>query len=409
MTFDPLAQLRDMPAHSLEFDIEVVVAMLGVALLAGIIAQRTGLPYIVLLVAASLSLQLPNIIGEQFTPLLLLVFLPALIFEAAWNIDAAALRRYWLQITVLALPGVVLTALLVAGGLSLLGLLPLLPALLLGAILAATDPIAVIAIFRRLSVPSDLQTIVEGESLFNDGVAVVLTGLFTAAVATGAQGFDLPAAGLSLVKVTAGGAALGLVAAGLLLLLLRTVPDAMLLIVGTVVATYGAYLAADKIHFSGIFAVLAVGVALRAFKGFPAKAAAEEVDRFWSALAFIANSLVFLAMGLGVEFERILKHPQFVLATLGLLIVARLILAYGALPLTGLRAGKESWLHVIALSGIRGALSVALALGLPHGLPYRADIIDAVYGVVVVTLVGQGLALPLVLRRLRFPAVAAGV
>jgi CPA1 family monovalent cation:H+ antiporter len=391
--------------QSLHFGVEMVVAMLAVALVAGIIAQRTGLPYVVLIVVASLPLQLPRVIGDQFTPLLLLVFLPALVFEAAWNLDAAALRRYWVPILVLALPGVVVSALAVAGGLALLGLLPLVPALLLGAILGATDPIAVIAIFRRLRVPADLETIVESESLFNDGVAVVLTGLFTAALASSVHGFDLPAIGFAVVKVTIGGVAIGLVAAGLLVLLLRGIPDTMLLVVGTVVAAYGAYLTADKLAVSGIFAVLAVGIALRAFEGFPSRENAAEVDRFWAALAFFANSLVFLAMGLRIEFGRMLHEPLLVLATLGLLLAARLILAYGAMPLAGLRPQTmRSWLHVIALSGIRGALSVALALGLPPELPYRAEIIDAVYGVVVVTLVGQGLALPLVLRRLRFPA-----
>jgi CPA1 family monovalent cation:H+ antiporter len=392
---------------SLHFGVEAVVAMLGVALLAGIVAQRTGLPYVVLIVAASLPLHLPRVIGDQFSPLLLLVFLPALIFEAAWNLDAAALRRRWLPILVLALPGVVFSTLVIAGGLVLLGLLPLLPALVLGAILGATDPIAVIAVFRRLRVPHDLQTIVEGESLFNDGIAVVLTGVFTAALAAGARGFDLPGIGFSVAKVTFGGAAIGVVAAGLLALLLRRVPDTMLLVVGTVVAAYGAYLAADNLGLSGIFAVLAVGITLRAFERFPSKEGAGEVDRFWAALAFFANSLVFLAMGLRIELDRIVHEPFLLFATLGLLIGARLVLAYGAMPLSGLRPGMSSWLHVIALSGIRGALSVALALGLPPDLPHRPEIIDAVYGVVVVTLVGQGLALPLVLRRLRFSAAVA--
>ncbi len=388
--------------ESLQYGVEVVVAMLGVALLGGIVAQRTGLPYVVLMLLISLPVQLPRVVGDRFTPLLLFVFLPALVFEAAWNLDLAALRRYWRPILILAVPGVLFSALCVAGGLVLLGLLPPLPALLLGAILSATDPIAVIAIFRRLRVPADLQAIVESESLFNDGVAVVLTGLFAAALAGGALGFDLPASGLRFLEVTAGGAAIGLAAAGLLVFSLRSVPDPMLLVVGTVVAAYGAYLAADRLAISGIFAVLAVGIALRAVRGFPTEAAAEDVDRFWATLAFFANSLVFLAMGLRIEFDRMIHEPKLVLATLGLLIAARVILSYVVLPFSGLRPGMRSWLHVIALSGIRGALSVALALGLPQSLPHRAEIIDAVFGVVVVTIVGQGLALPLVLRRLRF-------
>ncbi|MGH7756287.1 MAG: cation:proton antiporter, partial [Vulcanimicrobiaceae bacterium] len=302
--------------------------------------------------------------------------------------------------------GVLLTAFFVAIGLTAAGLLPFLPALLLGAILAATDPIVVIALFRRLAVPTDLTTIVEGESLFNDGVAIVLYGVAVSAIAAGShQLAPGPLAGHAIV-VAAGGAAIGFAGSLLVALVLRGVEDAPLQIVGTVVAAYGAYLVADRLHLSGIFAAVVVGIALRAFKHFPTTTAASvEIDRFWAVLAFFANSLVFILMGLRIEFERISHEPFLVLLTLGLLTLARVILAYGMLPFFGIRGERRGWQHVVALAGMRGALSLALALSLPQDLPFRPQLIDAVFGVVFITLVTQGIAIGPVLRRLQLATV----
>jgi CPA1 family monovalent cation:H+ antiporter len=354
------------------------------------------IPYVValLLVATPIDIELPN-----FGPALLFVFLPALIFEAAWNIDGDLLRRRWLAVTILAIPGVLLTAGLVAGGLALTGQMPFVPALLLGAILAATDPIAVLAVFKKLNVPPELATIVEGESLFNDGAAILLydvvIGILTPAYAAPtALGIVWTA-----LSVPVGGAAIGLAAAALVAMLLRGEGIAQLQVVGTIVAAFGAYLTADELHLSGIFAALVAGIALRAFPNFPSAGATLEVDGFWSVLAFLANAFVFVLMGLRLEFARIVHSPLLVLSTLVCVTAARLILGYIALPLAG--NIPRPWRPVIALAGMRGALSVALVIGLPEDIPERAHLIDAVFGVVFVTLVAQGLTIGPLISRLR--------
>jgi CPA1 family monovalent cation:H+ antiporter len=373
----------------LEGQVSTVVALLAVALIVSAIADRIGVPYVVALLIVATPVEFG---ANEFAPALLFIFLPALIFEAAWNIDAAALKRRWLPVAVLAIPGVLLTAGLVGGGLALARQMPFVPALLLGAILAATDPIAVIAVFRRLHVPTDLATIVEGESLFNDGAAIVLYGVVVGILSGTQAAPNALTITWTALSVSLGGAAIGLIAAALVALLLRGNDSAQLQVVGTLVAAFGSYLVADRFHLSGIFAAVVVGIAVRAFPRFPSTAATVDVDSFWSVMAFLANALVFVLMGLRIEFARILHEPLLVLLTLGLVTAARLILAYAALPLARSHIAP-AWRSVIALSGMRGALSVALAIGLPPEIPFRPQIVDTVFGVVFVTLVAQGLAI----------------
>jgi CPA1 family monovalent cation:H+ antiporter len=384
----------------IEGTVITVIALLAAALVVSAIADRIGLPYVValLIVASPIDIQ-----TSEFAPALLFVFLPALIFEAAWNIDAAALTRRWLPVAVLAIPGVLFTAAMVGAGLALTQQMPFVPALLLGAILAATDPIAVIAVFRRLNVPTDLATIVEGESLFNDGAAIVLYGVVIEIMtATHASPTALGVSWTAL-SVSLGGAAIGFVVAALVALLLRGNSSAPLQVVGTIVAAFGSYLLADEVHLSGIFAAVVVGIALRAFPRFPTAEATIDVDGFWSVMAFLANALVFVLMGLRIEFARIVHEPVLVLLTLALVTVARVVLGYVAVPLAAPHLPR-GWRSVIALSGMRGALSVALVIGLPADIAFRGQLVDTVFGVVFLTLVAQGLTIGPLISRLRLAA-----
>ena len=382
-------------------EVAFLVALLVAALVVGIVAERTKVPYTVALLLAALPLYFANI-SISFGPWLLLVFLPALIFEAAWNLDRAALARTWTAIAMLAVPGVVFTAAVVGFGLAALSLMPLAPALLLGIILSATDPVAVIATFKRLAVPADLATIVEGESLFNDGAAVVLYGVALSALGLGGSASAHPNA-LGQGALALAGALAGLIVGTLCAFVvsqaMRLVAESMLQIVASIVAAYGAYLLAEALHCSGILAAIAAGIALRAFGSARPQGSDNDIERFWAVAAFIANSLVFLLMGLRIELPRIVHEPGLVAGALGLLLVSRLVLAYGGLPLVRIAGENATWRHVVAASGLRGALSLALAVTLPTNVPFRPQIVDAVFGVVCITLIVQGLAIgPLVAR-----------
>ena len=312
------------------------------------------------------------------------------------------LRRVWRPTLFLAIPGVLITTLAIAAAASFIGKLPIVEALLLGAILSATDPIAVVATFRALEIPSELAVIVEAESLFNDGVAASLYGVLAIAATAPVSHEDLLGIAANAIKTSFGGAAMGFAIASLIVLALRGVKDRMLEIVATVVGAYGAYLAADHFHFSGIFAALVTGMALRAFHRFPSDDQAQiDIDRFWGVLAFVANALVFLLLGLRIELHRTLNEPITFAATLAAVVLSRVAIAYLGMPLLRMGSERRSWQHAIVLAGMRGALSLALALALPQQTPFRAEIIDIVLGTVTATLVVQGLAIGPILARLR--------
>ena len=375
------------------------VALLGAAVLIAILAERLRVPAAVALVAIGAAFQVPP--PFAFGDTLLFVFLPPLIFEAAWNLDLASLRRMAWRIVLLAVPGTLATAAVVAGCVVLAGALPPAPALLLGAIVAATDPVAVVAAFRRVHVPADLRTLVEGESLSNDGVALILFA-FAVAVAGGQPtsiGGDVVIGALEVVGGIAIGAAAGLLCAGVL----RATNATEYEVTVTIVLAYGAYLLATALHCSGIFATAAGAIALRAaVRRIPdAMNNSDEVDRIWAAAAFMANAVVFLATGLLILPGRIVHEPALVITAVVGVGLARAALALVA---TGVRADRIT----IFLAGMRGALPLALALSLPETLPYRAPIIDATFAVVLITIVAQGAPLEVVLARLYGGASSAG-
>jgi len=375
----------------------VLVGLLGVAVLIALGAERLRVPGAVALVAfgAGTAALRPVPLPFHFGDALLFVFLPPLIFEAAWAIDPAALRRVAGRVGLLALPGVVLVAGTIGFGIALAGQLPLAPAILLGAIVSATDPVAVIAIFRRLNVPVDLLTLVEGESIANDGVAIALYAA-ALAFAAGTSADPLALAALRVVLAIAGGCAIGVACAFVVAFVMGRTRSAPIEITATVVLAFLAYLSAEGLHCSGVFATAAAGISLRAFARIaPVTDHPDEVDAFWSTLAFIANAMVFLATGLVMQIGRIGSHPLLVFVAIAAVVVSRVLL-------TWLVIREWRWRVTVVFAGMRGALSLALALALPADLPYRAPIVDAVIAVVLFTLVVQGIALEPLLRRLGF-------
>ncbi len=326
----------------------------------------------------------------------LYVFLPALLFEAAWNLNVRAMRRQWIAIATLAGPGVLLTAAIIAGALSIVRV-PFGPALLAGSILSATDPIAVVAVFRRLKVPRTLATIVECESLFNDAVAVALYRGILLAIGLGAvsAGSVLAITAQTMAGV-AGGIALGIALAFVLARLLHGIRRARVQIAATVLCAYGSYFLADYLHLSGIFATIAYGIALRYYeRSWITLSIADDVSRFWDIAALLANGLVFFMVGAGLQIARVAYEPVFAVACLAGVAVARFTVAAMLLPFPYPR----DWLDVVRVAGMRGALTLALALALPASTPYREAIINGTFAVVLATLAASSLTLVPVVRR----------
>ncbi len=326
----------------------------------------------------------------------LYVFLPALLFEAAWNLSYRAIVRQWRAIATLAGPGVVVTACIVAGALSIVRV-DFGSALLTGAILSATDPISVIAIFRSIKAPKTLVTIVECEALFNDAVAVVLyRGVIAAVAMTVLDWRVVGMVALQLIGGAAGGVALGLVFAFAVAGVMRKNRRVEFQIAGTIVCAYGSYFAADSLHLSGIFATIACGIALRYFeRTWVTLSVTQDVERFWDLTALAANVLVFFLVGAALQIREVAREPVFIVTCLIAVLLSRVAVA--ALLLPG--GYPRAWLNVVHVAGVRGALSIGLALALPATIPYRETMIHAAFAVAIATIVASSLSAERVVRR----------
>jgi CPA1 family monovalent cation:H+ antiporter len=338
----------------------------------------------------------PGRLAYAFGHATLYVFLPALLFEAAWNLNYRAIVRQWIAIFTLAGPGVLITALIVAGALAIVRV-PFGPALLTGAILSATDPIAVVAVFRRLKVPTTLRTIVECESLFNDAVAVAIYRAILTAIAVGtASAGTMTIVAARTFGEVLGGIALGIAIAFVAARILRGSAGAAIQIVATIVGAYGAYFLADYLTLSGIFATIAFGIAFRFFeRSWMTLRLAEDVSGFWDIAALLANVMVFFLVGAALQLGRIVEQPAFTVACLVAIAVARIVVAGFLL----LGPYPREWVDVVRVAGMRGGLSLALALSIPASTPYREAIIDATFAVALATLVAGTLTITPVVRR----------
>jgi CPA1 family monovalent cation:H+ antiporter len=338
----------------------------------------------------------PGRLTYAFGHATLYVFLPPLLFEAAWGLNFRALRQQWAAIAVLAGPGVLLTAIIVAGALAVVRV-PFGAALLIGAILSATDPIAVVAIFRRLRVPITLATIVESEALFNDGAAVVLYRGIILALAAGPQLGSLVRVTVDSLLGVASGVVLGIGIAFIAALFLRGKARSDVQIVATLICAYGAYFLADSLHCSGIFATIATAIALRRFeRSWITLHIAADVNAAWDIGALVANAFVFFLVGAALRVNDLGHNSIFIIATIAGVLIARGIVVGLLLP----SALPRDWLDVIRVAGLRGALSLALAIALPASMPYRESIVDVTFAVVLMSLIFGGAAVVPVVARI---------
>jgi CPA1 family monovalent cation:H+ antiporter len=385
--------------------IDTLLALLLVASATAVVIKWVRIPYAVALVIAGLIIGLSGILPPiSMTPeLVLLIFLPALLFEASWNLDVRALRRDWLSISALATVGVVVCMLGVAAILHFAGGMNVQTALLFGAMVAATDPVSVIALFRQMGIDKRLTMILEGESLFNDGTAVVLFKIVLALILSGGQ-FSIVNTVGSFFLVVFGGALLGMVIGYVASRITSAFDDHLLEITLTMVTAYGAYLAAEQLHVSPVIAVVAAGIVVGNYGSRTGMSATTRlaVNSFWEYAAFLVNSLLFLLIGLQVQMPLLLKHAQLI--GLGVLAVfaSRLLVVYGICPFvsTDRLPIPDKWRHLMFWGGLRGALVMALALSLPLTFPDREAIINMTFGVVLFTLLVPGLTMEPLVRLL---------
>lgn len=455
--------------------VELVVGLLALCVAVSLISLRLRVPYTLALVVAGLGIGLAHLLpGVGVNPdLILFLFLPALLFEGAWSLDLHALAANGIVVFLFAVPGLLLTLLIVAVVLHLALGLPWLLALLLGAMLSPTDPVAVLALFRQLRMPQRLRVILEGESLFNDGIGAavfeIVLGPLLAALGLPPEAFGIGLTDNAMLTTLAalwlvfGGLGLGVLVAWLLTRLLTLVDNFLYETALTFTVAYGVYLAAALLHASGILAVIGAGLVLGSASGHGtgpgteqstaqsarrgidtgmSPATIEAASNIWQFTGYLANSFLFLLLGLQLSAANLIPAlPAIAWAVVAVFAGRALMIALSlrlhdsvarwlALPLpaapidagTAANTATRSRRHVASLtatlrmrwrgrmvevprlwrplllfSGLRGALSIALVLSLPAALPQLSLLETIVYGVVLVTLVGQGFLLRLVL------------
>lgn len=378
--------------------------LLGLATLVAIGAQRLRLPYSVGLVAAGIAVALlaPGIAPPLTPELIYFVLLPPLVFEAAIQIPWPPLRRELPLLMALVTLGVALAAGVVAAGMHYWAGWSWIGAGLFGVLIAATDPVSVIAAFKQLRVEPRLHLLVESESLLNDGVAAVGFAVLTG-IAAG-RGVSVGGIGWELVRTSLGGIGIGIgVAVPLILISGRTSDRLVEVMISTLVA-YGAFLLAEHFHCSGVLATLAAGLVVGnwGFVGSISDDGRQGVLRHWEYVAFLINSVIFLLIG-GREAQ---MPIGFVIEAAALAVVLSLIgraLAVYPVVLAFARtrlAVPWAYKHVLFWGGLRGALALALAMALPKQVPERGTIVVVVFAVVAFSIFVQGLTMGPLIRRL---------
>jgi CPA1 family monovalent cation:H+ antiporter len=388
----------------------LVVALMFTASVISLAAKRMRFPFTILLVIIGLALSWASGTVEglhilrkfRLTPeAVLFVFLPVLLFESAFNLDARRLLKNLAPIAMLAVPALLLSMAVVGGIVHWALGLPIGVALLFGVLISATDPVAVVALFKEIGAPKRLNLLVEGESLFNDGTALVVFKLLLGIIAAGAfTGMTLLKGVASFIFVALGGIAAG-IALGFVFskLISRVYEDRFVEITLTTILAHSSFLLAEHFHVSGVMATVAAGLTMGSYgRLMISPPVLEHLEAFWEYFAFICNSLIFLLVGLSIEVTDLLSNYKAILLAAAAVLIGRTIAVYSTLPVVGriyrrMEKVSMAFRTVIVWGGLRGALAIVMALSIPHDLPERDFLLTLTLGVVLFSLLVNGLTI----------------
>jgi len=386
----------------------LLVALLVALPLIAFVATRLRLQYTVVMVVVGLAVSAVPLTGQaiEVAPeIAVTLLLPGLVFEAAYRLDGNELRRSFGGVALLAVPGVLVTAAVVAVVLNVATGLSLQSSFLVGAIVSATDPVAVVATMRQLRAPSRLTTLIDAESLFNDGTAVLVYAIALSALS---GDVSLTAGALSFVVGIAASVAIGAVVGYLCAWLAGRTEDYLIELTLTLLAAYGTYVVADVVHQSGIIAVVVAGIVIGTFQHetlFTARAR-EAIDTVWEFLAFVLTGVAFLLIGIAISLDVLPDSAIYIAWGVVAVLTGRAIVIYGLLGGSSVIAHRlglapvipVAWLHVINWTGLRGAVAMALVLSLPSDLPDRLLLQGTTFGIVLFTVLVQGTTAARVIR-----------
>ncbi len=384
--------------------VQAGVLLLLIAAVVAILAQRIRLPYSAGLVLSGIILSLlPLPYTFALTKeLIFTLLLPPLLFEAAFQLDWRQLRRNLPVVAVLATVGVLLSSLVTATGLHFLMNWQWTSALIFGALIAATDPVSVLAAFKEARAKGRLRLLLEAESLLNDGTAAIAFVLVVA-LAQGGH-FSIIGATKTVAIAIAGGILCGILVAFAVLLLAGKAKDHLVEITFTAVAAYGSFLLADHFGASGVLATITAGLVMsnQTYLNAISPQGKGAIDAFWEYAAFLANSIIFLLIGVHEAHQNFVAIGYIVLPAIALVMLGRGVAVFpccAAFWRTSLRVTAK---HQVVLfwGGLRGALALALALGLPPEIPMREEIIVATFATVAFSVFVQGMTTTPLLRKL---------
>lgn len=382
--------------------LETFEGLLLLAALVAIVARRLRLPYAVGLLAAGIAIALsplrPDI--DVTKELVFALFLPPLVFEAAFALRWPEVRRDLGPLTAMATVGVLLSTSVVFFGFTRLLHWDWRPALMFSALISATDPVAVIAMLKDAGVGGRFRLLLEAESLFNDGTAAAL---FAVALVAIGPGLTPGAAGIAFVRIALGGIACGAAFGASSLFVMGRTEDHLVEITCSVATAYGSFQLAEHFGFSGVLSTVVAGLILGTVGGRHgmSERGREEAERFWEFLAFVVNSFLFLLMGTRIAQGDYLPILGASAAAIVFVTLGRAAAVYGVMATfahSRWRLARRAQ-HLLVWGGMRGAVSLALALGLPSDLPLRHKVVTVVFAVVAFSTIVQGVTMPAALRR----------
>ena len=381
----------------------VIMGMLTVAMLVAAACRSLPVPHAVVLVVLGLFMgwlarhepAFNFLLSFSLTPeIVLFLFLPVLVFESAFNLDARELIKDIAPVVTLAVPALIVSTAIIGTGLWWLFDLDLTLMLLFGALISATDPVAVIALFKELGAPDRLTTLIEGESLFNDATAIVLFNtLLTLAMGGALIWSDAGYATVDFIRVFVGGALLGIVMGFVISMILNRVHAGYsgFLIMSVVMAYISFILAEHVLHLSGVMAVVGSALVLAAYgvARIPQETS-QSIRDVWEVLAMVSNALLFLLVGLSIDVAALNVDWILVLAAVLLVLAARAMTIYGLLPgmlrLFGLPHVAVAERHIMWWGGLKGGLAIAMALTIPEDMAGRGLVLDLTLAVVLFSL-----------------------
>jgi CPA1 family monovalent cation:H+ antiporter len=378
---------------------ELGMPVLIIATVVAVVARRLRLPYTIGLVLIGVGMTFLNLSDFHITPeIILFVLVPPLLYEAAYHLQLEDLRKNIVPILTWAIPGVVITTLLVGWGVARTIGISVPAAIVFGALIAATDPVAVVALFKSLGVPKRLRVLLQGESLFNDGTAIVVFGVALAVAKTG--DFNLQTGIVNFFRIAGGGLLVGLIVGLLSNSVIARINEHLVESTITFISAYGAFMVGESLHVSGVLAVVTAGLIVGNYGHKHMSSTTRiAVTSFWEFVSFLANSFIFLLIGLEVDVLVLLENWQPILLAIGAVLVVRAMVIY--ISSLFLRTIPRAWQHIMVWGGLRGAISLALALSLPLSLGAERSQIQAMtFGVVLFTILIQGFSMSPVLRKL---------